>query len=160
MLTRTTIALLLVITKLPAPTWLEVKELHEMINPQHSSRLVGMVLEQMQKSLPGNGWDSPEARDMISLVFAQESKWRELYQVVKGDEPGTARGVGQIEPATALSLLTRTAHKKYPDYRKQIHIFIMVTTGTDVLSLIKDEEYLKFQLMSNIALNMRLGWAA
>ena len=130
-----------------------------MLNPKHTSELVGMVLSEMQKSLPGNGWDSPQARDIISLIFAQESKWRELYQVVKGGKPGTAYGVGQIEPSTVQSLLTRTAHKRYADYRQQIRATIERICNCD-LTMIDDEgeePCLKMQLMSNIALNIALA---
>ncbi len=133
-----------------------------MLNPKHTSDLVANVLSQMQERLPGNGWDGPEARDIISLIFAQESKWRELYQVVKGGKPGTAHGLGQLEPATVRSLLTRTAHKRIPDYRHQILIAISHISGLGLANLKRmemesNEPFLQFHLMSNIALNIALA---
>ena len=113
----------------------------------------------MQKGIPGDGWDSPESKDMISLTFAQESKWRELRQVTKGGGIGTAHGVGQIEPSTVQSLLNRTAHKNYPYYRAKIRATIEDICNCD-LKMIDDpeeEEFLKMQLMSNIALNIALA---
>jgi len=133
-----------------------------MLNPKHTSELVATVLSEMQESLPGNGWDSPQARDMISLIFAQESKWRGLYQIVKDGKPGTAHGVGQLEPSTVRSLLTRTAHKRIPNYRHQIISVLARVTGLGPLNIQRlameeHESFLQLHLMSNIALNIALA---
>ena len=159
MLVRIIIVWMILVTSAVAPTRLRTIELPSMLNPTHTSALIDYVLSAMQKSIPGEGWDSKEAKDMINLTFAQESKWRELRQVTKGGGVGIAHGVGQIEPKTVQSILTRTAHKKYPDYRARIREAIEDICACDLV-LIDDpeeEEFLKMQLMSNIALNIALA---
>ena len=130
-----------------------------MLNPVDTMPLVQHVLDELEAAMPDSGWNTDESVDIINLTFAQESGWSHLRQKTK-DGIGTAMGLGQLEPETVRSIVNDTAHKKYPTYRQDLLWTIEDICGCDFQLIGRysnQEENLRWQLMSNVMLNIALA---
>lgn len=132
-----------------------------MIYPKDMKHLVNTVLNVFEHKLNGRGWNSPEARDLVLYTMMVESELSYLRQRLSGGRIGIARGIGQIEPATARSIIN-----DFVEYRKKVVETIESVCGCNLAYMDDpdEEEYLSDQLMSNLMLNIafvriRYRWA-
>lgn len=106
-------------------------------------------------TLKALGYYSREAADLVLYTMATESQLHYLRQRAGRGRFGPACGLGQIEPDTARSIIN-----DYIEYRTDIQAVVEELCCCDLQGMDdptpEEDNRLRFQLMSNILLNIAL----
>ncbi len=150
MLAKVSIAIAVLFTHIFAPPWREAREVR-VLDREDMIDLVSTNLDHLAHDTSGKGWDTPEANDLVLYTMMAESNLSKLRQRYSGGRIGVARGLGQIEPETAKSLID-----DYIMYRGQLETNIEIFTGVDLDRASSDDDYLNDQLAGNLNFNIML----
>ena len=100
----------------------------------------------------GLPYDTPSGRRLVLGTIAVESDLRFLYQMGRGP----ARGICQMEPATALDIWRNWMEPRWEQNQGQLRKAFLRSTGLDPKHIFASGETVGYYLASSLALDIAM----